>query len=46
MTGTGGSVFAPFPDRAEAERVMSQQPAGLRAFVSRGLSRIDRTTER
>jgi 4-diphosphocytidyl-2-C-methyl-D-erythritol kinase len=44
MTGTGGSVFAPFPDRAEAERVMAQRPAGLRAFVSRGLSRIDRTT--
>lgn len=46
MTGTGGSVFAPFPHRAEAGRVMAQRPDGLRAFVSRGLSRIDRTTER
>jgi 4-diphosphocytidyl-2C-methyl-D-erythritol kinase len=44
MTGTGGSVFAPFPDRDEAERVMAQRPAGLRAFVSRGVSRIDRST--
>lgn len=47
MTGTGGSVFAPFPGRAEAERVLAQQrPDGLRAFVARGLSRIDRTTDR
>lgn len=43
MTGTGASVFAAFPDRAEAERVMAQRPAGLRAFVARGLSLIDRT---
>ncbi|HSS66709.1 MAG TPA: 4-(cytidine 5'-diphospho)-2-C-methyl-D-erythritol kinase [Gammaproteobacteria bacterium] len=46
MTGTGGSVFAPFPDRAEAGRVIAQLPDGLRAFVARGLSRIDRTTNR
>jgi 4-diphosphocytidyl-2-C-methyl-D-erythritol kinase len=46
MTGTGGSVFAPFPDRAEAERVLAQRPDELRAFVTRGLSRINRTVER
>ncbi len=46
MTGTGGSVFAPFPDRVEAERVMAQRPDDLAAFVARGLSRIDRTMDR
>lgn len=46
MTGTGGSVFAPFPDRAEAERVFAQRPEGLRAFVARGVSRIDRKPDK
>lgn len=41
MTGTGGSVFAPFPDRAEAERVLGRRPADLRAFVVRGVNRIE-----
>ncbi len=46
MTGTGGSVFAPFPSRAEAERVHQQRPRELRAFVARGVSRIERATNR
>lgn len=46
MTGTGGSVFAPFPSRAEAERVHQQRPRELRAFVARGVSRIERATDR
>ena len=46
MTGTGGSVFAPFPDRAEAERVLAQRPDGLSAFIARGMSRIERTMDR
>lgn len=46
MTGTGSSVFAPFPDRAEAARALGQRPDGLRAFIARGVSRFDRTTER
>ncbi len=46
MTGTGSSIFAPFPDRAEAARVLGRRPDGLRAFIARGVSRIDRTTEK
>lgn len=45
MTGTGGSVFAPFPERAEAVRVLGQRPGGLQAFVARGVSRVDRTMD-
>jgi 4-diphosphocytidyl-2-C-methyl-D-erythritol kinase len=39
MTGTGSCVFAAFPDREQAEAVLTQRPSGLAGFVSRGCNR-------
>jgi 4-diphosphocytidyl-2-C-methyl-D-erythritol kinase len=46
MTGTGSSVFAAFPDEAQARAVLGQLPsdssgpvAGIRGFVARGINR-------
>lgn len=39
MTGTGACVFAPFAERAEAQRVLAQAPAGWNGFVARGCNR-------
>lgn len=39
LTGTGGCVFAAFPDRSSAEQVAAQIPAGISGFVTRGLNR-------
>jgi len=38
LTGTGACVFAPFPDRQAAARVLSELPAGLTGFAARGLN--------
>jgi 4-diphosphocytidyl-2-C-methyl-D-erythritol kinase len=37
MTGSGACVFAAFPDRAQAEQVYAQRPAGMQGFVAVGL---------
>jgi len=42
MTGTGAAVFAPFPDRAEACRVLERLPGELSGFVARGVDRVSR----
>jgi 4-diphosphocytidyl-2-C-methyl-D-erythritol kinase len=39
LTGTGGCVFAVFPDRESALAAGECVPAGLNAFVARGLNR-------
>lgn len=39
LTGTGGCVFAPFPDRGSAQRVADRIPTGMSGFVARGLNR-------
>ncbi len=39
MTGTGACVFAAFPDRAAAVRVLNQSPAEWNGFVARGCNR-------
>lgn len=39
MTGTGSCVFAAFDTEDAASRLLSQVPAGLAAFVARGLNR-------
>lgn len=39
LTGTGGCVFAAFPDRWSAEQVADQIPTGMSGFVARGLNR-------
>jgi 4-diphosphocytidyl-2-C-methyl-D-erythritol kinase len=38
MTGTGACVFASFADRAAADRVAQQIPAGYRGFVARSVN--------
>jgi len=38
LTGTGACVFAPFPDREAAARVLAELPAGLTGFAARGLN--------
>lgn len=38
LTGTGGCLFAAFPDRAQADAVRSRLPAPWRGFVARGLN--------
>jgi 4-diphosphocytidyl-2-C-methyl-D-erythritol kinase len=39
MTGSGACVFCAFGSEAEAGRVLSEMPAGMRGFVARGLDR-------
>lgn len=39
LTGTGGSVFAEFPDEATPRQLCRAAPSGFRAFVARGLER-------
>jgi 4-diphosphocytidyl-2-C-methyl-D-erythritol kinase len=39
LTGTGGSVFAAFEGRDEAEQVLGRRPKGWAGFVARGLNR-------
>ncbi|MCY4425491.1 MAG: 4-(cytidine 5'-diphospho)-2-C-methyl-D-erythritol kinase [Halieaceae bacterium] len=39
MTGTGGCVFLPLPDPAQAEAVLAQKPACWRGFLARGINR-------
>ena len=39
MTGTGASVFAPFSDRAEAQRCLDDLPGEWQGFVARGMNR-------
>jgi 4-diphosphocytidyl-2-C-methyl-D-erythritol kinase len=39
LTGTGACVFAVFPDKSAAERVIAQLPKQLSGFVARGLNR-------
>jgi 4-diphosphocytidyl-2-C-methyl-D-erythritol kinase len=39
MTGTGASVFAPFAERAQAQRWLHRLPAGWHGFVARGMNR-------
>ena len=41
MTGTGGSVFAVFPDRFEAERILATLPNEWRGFVARGIDKLE-----
>ncbi len=38
MTGTGACVFAAFDDRATAESVLAQKPAGYDGFVATGVN--------
>ncbi|MDX1514601.1 MAG: 4-(cytidine 5'-diphospho)-2-C-methyl-D-erythritol kinase, partial [Gammaproteobacteria bacterium] len=42
LTGTGASVFAPFPSGAEAERVRERLPDEFRGIVARGVDRAVR----
>ncbi|MEJ2645370.1 MAG: 4-(cytidine 5'-diphospho)-2-C-methyl-D-erythritol kinase [Gammaproteobacteria bacterium] len=39
LTGTGGCVFAAFGERADAQAVLEQLPAGWTAFVAQGRNR-------
>ena len=39
LTGTGACVFAAFPDRAGAARVMAKLPQGWAGFIARGCNR-------
>ncbi len=39
LTGTGSCVFARFPMRTDAQRVVDQLPMGWRGFVAKGLNR-------
>ena len=39
LTGTGGCVFAAFPERAQAEALLARRPAGVSGFVARGCNR-------
>lgn len=39
LTGTGACVFAAFAERAAAQRVLAQLPAGWHGFVARGCNR-------
>ncbi len=39
LTGTGGCVFAPFEDEAQANGVLAQLPEGWQAFAARGRNR-------
>ncbi len=39
LTGTGGCVFAVFPDREHALAARDRVPAGLRSFIARGHNR-------
>lgn len=39
LTGTGGCVFAAFPDRSSAEQIAARIPSGMSGFVARGLNR-------
>ena len=46
LTGTGACVFGAFADEAAARTVLAGRPAGLEAFVARGLNRsqpVDRS---
>ncbi|GAB4346761.1 MAG: 4-(cytidine 5'-diphospho)-2-C-methyl-D-erythritol kinase [Gammaproteobacteria bacterium] len=48
LTGTGSSLFAEFPDREAAEKVMAMVPQQWRGVVARGLNRsplLDRLGE-
>lgn len=38
MTGSGACLFAPFAERAEAERVLAARPAGMAGWVADGLA--------
>jgi len=38
MTGTGACVFAAFDDRATAEQLLAQRPAGYDGFVATGVN--------
>jgi 4-diphosphocytidyl-2-C-methyl-D-erythritol kinase len=39
VTGSGGCVFAAFPDEDAARAVWREAPAGMQGFVARGLAR-------
>jgi 4-diphosphocytidyl-2-C-methyl-D-erythritol kinase len=39
MTGTGASVFAPFAEREQAQRVLHGLPNAWDGFVARGMNR-------
>jgi 4-diphosphocytidyl-2-C-methyl-D-erythritol kinase len=39
LTGTGGCVFAPFEHESAARDAMGRLPAGIQAFVARGVNR-------
>jgi len=48
LTGTGASVFAAFPERAQARRAAAQVPPAWEVFVARGVNRsplLDRLRE-
>lgn len=42
LTGTGASIFAPFPNGHEAARVLNRLPAGFRGVVARGVDKAPR----
>jgi 4-diphosphocytidyl-2C-methyl-D-erythritol kinase len=39
MTGSGGSVFAPFASDAEARAAVDARPPAMQGFVARTLAR-------
>lgn len=39
LTGTGACLFAAFPDRAAAERLLTEVPAEIPAFIAQGRNR-------
>lgn len=44
LTGTGACVFAPFAERARAERCLESLPGRFEGFVARGLNRSNALT--
>lgn len=38
MTGTGASVFASFPSKSAAEKVLAQKPKSLTGFIAKGVN--------
>ena len=39
LTGSGGCIFAPFPDEARARKLLAELPEGWRGFVAEGRNR-------
>lgn len=42
LTGTGASIFAPFPSAEEATRVLNRLPGEFRGIVARGVDQVSR----